>query len=171
MDQYSQPDPFHGHLPANVVSPAHRLRNPPNKPTFRSVSAIKKQMKYPKNPADWGMQANVSDTSEIPLLGVADLSPMKFEDPKFFPQSDPREETGLENLFSNIFSIAEEPAEVRAAQQLRAQSPRRPARTSFISKWFFSLVVVIFVAVGYKFHPLRNTLATPWIRNFLALDD
>ena len=48
--------PFHGRLPASVVSPAHRLRNPPNKPTFRAAGPPpspeqhlkKKKFEWPK---------------------------------------------------------------------------------------------------------------------------
>lgn len=170
MTQQAQPAPFHGHLPANIVSPAHRLRNPPNQPTFRSATAAQKQNFF-EVPNKRSMLDSSSDTSEAGPPSAADLSPMKFADPRFFPDSGNREETGLESLFTNIFSIAEEPAEVRAVQQLLAHNPTpaRPASVGFISQWFLPLVLILLVAVGYKLHPIQRVLESTWVREFLAL--
>lgn len=169
--QQPQSGPFHGHLPANVVSPAHRLRNPPNQPKFRSASMIKDQMRF--KPLPKSMQDNASETSGIVSLSAADLSPMKIAEPRFFPDSDRREETGLENLFSNVFSIAEDPAEVRAAQQLRAHSPTpaRSSRTSIIYQWCLPLILVLALAAALKYQPWQKALETTWMQGFLALND
>lgn len=170
--QQTAAGPFHGRLPTNVVSPAHRLRNPPNQPKFRSVSMIKEQMRFKPLPKPTTLN-NTSETSDLGPLSVADLSPMKLVEPRFFPDSDHREETGLENLFSNIFSIAEEPAEVRVAQQLRAQSldSAHSARASFVSQWLFPLLLVLVVVAAYRFQPWQKALETNWMRDFLALND
>ena len=171
--QIVQPNPFHGHLPPDIVSPAHRLRNPPNQPTFRSASArasVLKNQPVRTNPRNRSIRDDASEISEAPSLGMDDLSPMKFADPRFFPESDRREETGLENLFSNTFSIAEEPVEIRTAQRDKAQKHSRPYRYSMILVWILPLFLVMCLAAGYKLQPWQNAMKKPWLRKFLAFE-
>jgi len=117
-------NPFRGHLPADVVSQEHRLRNPPNKPTFRKASENTKQnfFKTPKrNVRDFD---NASDAGTEYEPSLADnLSPgPRFADAKLRLQSEHTPVTGLERLLANAFSLNDEPPEIRAAQEGHVQA-------------------------------------------------
>ena len=114
VQQTEQPQesPFHGRLPPNIVSQNHRLRNPPNQPTFRKASTKQKQAFF-NSPNQRGWRDDDSDAISVAGTTVTDFSPMKFTSPKFFPQSDHHAETGLEDILARSFTIAEEPAEIR----------------------------------------------------------
>ena len=119
--QQTQPSPFHGHLPADVVSQAHRLRNPPNQPTFRKASVKQKQSFFQTPDKRARRYAEMlSDTTSFAKTTLSEFSPKKFANPRFFPNSD-HADTGLEDILSKSFSIAEEPAEIREIQQQRLQ--------------------------------------------------
>ena len=112
----AQPSPFYGKLPPNPTSQNHRLRNAPNQPTF-----LKHSTPQPQNPFNRTLSPSKQDDfsevgSEPSPSKQATFSP-QFAPPKFFPPSDHRDDTGLESIFSNTFTIGDEPAEVRAAQQ------------------------------------------------------
>jgi len=75
--------------------------------------------------------------TEPPTTPVTVDSPRRFElaTPKFFPRSHFTTDTGLESLFTGVFSLADDPPEVRAAQKAleeqaastRTQTIRRAA--------------------------------------------
>ena len=113
--EQGQESPFHGRLPPNIVSQNHRLRNPPNQPTFRKASTKQKQAFF-NTPNKRAGRDDDSDAVSVAESTVADLSPIKFTSPRFFPQSDHHTETGLEDIIARSFTIAEEPAEIRENQ-------------------------------------------------------
>ncbi|KAL9124263.1 MAG: hypothetical protein Q9217_006392 [Psora testacea] len=129
--QQEESSPFHGALPASIVSPAHRLRNPPNQPIFRAVSAANKQsffckptpaFKTAKSDSLGPSVASRHMDDESPTHTIfPDPPPAKFEKPRFFPQSDYQTDTGLEGLLAKAFTLDEAPAEVHAAQQHQHQ--------------------------------------------------
>ena len=173
-----EPSPFHGTLPASIVSPAHRLRNPPNQPTFRAASAAKKQTLFPKQSAasksikapstghpldltSLGMSLAPSTTSVhqegegSPSKTVfSDHSPVKFARPRFFPQKDYETDTGLEGLLANSFTLDEAPAEVHAARQQTQLARQREqqalsAKRSVKVRAGFMLIVMLVVGIWW----------------------
>ena len=81
---------------------------------------------------------DLSGNEENDLAAPSSFStPGRFDmaQPRFFPQSDHRADTGLESLFTAAFSLKDEPPEVRAARELQNNMlslQRRPntARTA-----------------------------------------
>lgn len=119
----AQPSPFYGRLPPAPLSQAHKLRNPPNQPAFRQATAVQKQSFF-NNRRRWHIDRdNMSEASTecfdspIKTAVQSEAASPRFAEPRFFPQSDYERDTGLESMFSNIFSIAEEPHEVRVARE------------------------------------------------------
>ncbi len=126
--QQPQQNPFRGHLPADVVSQEHRLRNPPNKPTFRKASETSKQnffMTPKRNVLDLDNASDVGTDYEPSLAD--NLSPVgpRFAEPKLHLQSNQTPVTGLERLLASAFSLSDEPPEVSAAQQKQAEARGR----------------------------------------------
>ena len=158
--QETQPSPFHGRLPPNIVSQNHRLRNPPNQPTFRKASTKQKQAFF-GTPSKQIMRDTDSDVTSIAETITSDWSPTKFAAPKFFPESDRHAETGLEDILARSFTIAEEPAEVRANQKRRQVAEhRRTLVAKGAINWSRMMICclllglcVLWVYVG---HPLTN---------------
>lgn len=163
--QQTQPSPFHGHLPPNVISPAHRLRNPPNQPTFRKASAKQKQSFF-ANPNNRTLRDSESVESRA-KSAITEFSPTKFAHPKFFPKSD-NSDTGLEDILAQSFSIAEEPAEVRETreQHLLAQEQRLCAGSPNINRTRACFVLLLSAAFLIWFGMTRTSLAEhdsrPW---------
>ena len=135
--QPTQPTPFRGHLPANVVSMEHRLRNPPNKPTFRKASESTKQSFFqtPKtishrgfdNMSDTATEYEPSNTEDTPVAAT-------FADPKFRFQSAESGDTGLERLLANSFSLDDEPQEVRVLKRQK-ESGTRSSNNDSLTLW------------------------------------
>jgi hypothetical protein len=118
---HAAPSPFYGRLPPAPIAPAQRLRNPPNRPTFRKASATQKQSFLD------GFAGSTSATvqrtsSSLARISREDIKPDFPEEPlssrrmEMAPQrfAPPLEETGLESLFNGVFSLSEDPVEVRA---------------------------------------------------------
>lgn len=134
-----QPSPFYGKLPANPTSQNYRLRNAPNQPQPLPMSTPQPQnffdrMFSPKN------QDEYSDVGSEPSASKQATFSPQFAPPKFFPPPDHREDTGLESIFSNTFTLADEPAEVRVTRlveqkslhQDNSSSPSQRALTIFL---------------------------------------
>lgn len=116
-----QPSPFYGQLPPNPTSQNYRLRNAPNqarapKPSTPRPQKFFNRMFSPTNQEDF------SDVGSEPSPSKQATFSPQFAPPKFFPPLDHRDDTGLESIFSNTFTIADEPAEVRAARQQERKS-------------------------------------------------
>lgn len=131
----AQPSPFYGRLPPAPLSQAHKLRNPPNQPTFRQATAAQKQSFFNNRRRSHLDRDNISEASteyfDSPVKTVlqSEAASPRFAEPRFFPQSDYERDTGLESIFSNVFSIEEEPHELRVAreQQLGEEQEQRSA--------------------------------------------
>ncbi|KAL9108541.1 MAG: hypothetical protein Q9187_008284, partial [Circinaria calcarea] len=119
-----QPSPFHGCLPSAPISQAHQLRNPQNQPTFHKVSS-NQQQNFFNRMTNRSPKKNDDDQSgnedNDPAAPSNFSTPGRFDmaQPRFFPQSDHRADTGLESLFTAAFSLKDEPPEVRAARELQ----------------------------------------------------
>ena len=150
----TEPSPFHGCLPPAPISQAHRLRNPPNQPGFHRTPPKEQQNFFNRitgrlsNPE--GQRHPPEPPSKYP-----EMAP-----PKLFIESDHRTETGLETLFSGVFSLGEEPREVRAArEQQAAQNPgRHPQEATLQASWprVVSIIFLLLASVAWKFaaiHP------------------
>ncbi|KAL8688760.1 MAG: hypothetical protein Q9218_005406 [Villophora microphyllina] len=107
---FNDPSPFHGVLPPAPVSWAHRLRNPPNQPTFRKASEKKKETLFPGRKNQRVVSDAASDvTNQLSPVskkdGMSEMgSPVKFANPRFFAPRD-MSETGLESLFGDTFTL------------------------------------------------------------------
>lgn len=167
-----QESPFHGRLPPNIVSQNHRLRNPPNQPTFRKASTKQKQAFF-NTPNKRGGRDEDSDAVSVAETTITDFSPMKFTSPTFFPQSDHHAETGLEDILARSFTIAEEPAEIRENHKRggTVEDQRRLAANSSVN-WTRMLICCIFLGLcvlwahtGYKSPDHQSWLRTAqgWI--------
>ncbi|KAL9100401.1 MAG: hypothetical protein Q9163_004223 [Psora crenata] len=162
--------PFHGTLPASVVSPAHRLRNPPNQPTFRAASAAKKQSLFSHlNPTSQATKprstghdldltsmslslgpstASAHEDEPLTQTEFSNFSPVKFNKPRFFPQTDYQTDTGLEGLLDKAFTLNEAPAEVQTAQReshslVQEDQHQTLLRRRIIWRAFFMLLAML----------------------------
>ena len=173
QSQQSQPSPFQGRLPQNIVSPAHRLRNPPNQPHILAASAQKKASLFPstsqrdktlRNTRSTGhaldmhsMSAALIDSptstttfndNEDGLSVFSDLSPSKIQHPRFFPGII-HEETGLEGIMEKAFRIDEIPQEVKDVHGRDVAVARVVEREEMIKKKMLTraFIGVVMVAV------------------------
>ena len=174
VQQIEQPQesPLHGRLPPNIVSQNHRLRNPPNQPTFRKASTKQKQAFF-NTPNKRGWRDDDSDAISVTGTTVTDFSPMKFTSPKFFPQSDHHAETGLEDILARSFTIAEEPAEIRENHRRgRTVEDKRRLAVNGSINWTRVLICcivlgfcVLWAHIGYKSPDYQSLLRTArgWI--------
>ena len=170
--EQSQESPFRGRLPPNIVSQNHKLRNPPNQPTFRKASTKQKQAFF-NTPNKRAGRDDDSDAVSVAESTVADLSPMKFTSPRFFPQSDHHTETGLEDIIARSFTIAEEPAEIRENQKTgRTVDDQRRLAANGSVNWTRMLICcillgfcVLWAHIGYKSpdHQLWLRTTQGWI--------
>ena len=118
FDATPQPTSYRASVSTNAPSQSHILRNSHTQPLLRTdfVTPNRESLKTPKK---YALRDSLDEspfaTPYAPshLSGSPDLSPIKFAQPRFFPQTD-REDLGLESLMANNFSLAEEPHEVRA---------------------------------------------------------
>ena len=164
--QPTQQTPFRGHLPADVVSMEHRLRNPPNRPTFRKASESTKQnfFKTPKTASHRDYE-NMSDTATEYDPSIADdntPAAVRFADPKLRLQSAQPADTGLERLLANAFRIDDGPEGVRPLkqQQIQAGLEARRSVKSVFTKWY-RLPVLILLVMSFFFwmNALKPSLA------------
>lgn len=131
-----QPSPFYGHLPPAPVSQAHKLRNPPSQPTFRRTSTPQKQSFFPRSSA-YLDQEDVSDLASEAGSVITNKSRYdspQFNPPRFFPNADYQRDTGLESIFSNTFSLAEEPHEIRTERFQQSTQLQQNRETKLFSK-------------------------------------
>ena len=130
-----QPSPFYGHLPPAPVSQAHKLRNPPSQPTFRQASTPQKQSFFQRSSA-YLDQDDVSDLASEAGSVVTNKSRYdspQFNPPRFFPNADYSRDTGLESIFSNTFSLAEEPHEIRMTERFQQSNQLQQNRKTKLS--------------------------------------
>ncbi|MCJ1434918.1 hypothetical protein MMC27_004288 [Xylographa pallens] len=122
--------PFHGRLPLPPMSKARHLRNPPNQPTFRKTPAVQQQRFFGDIMSSVSSENYDSDETETESHDHLDAkrSPptanrINMDNPSFFLQSDLEADTGLESLINGVFSLADDPPEIRAERerQIREQ--------------------------------------------------
>ncbi|MCJ1249952.1 hypothetical protein MMC30_007178 [Trapelia coarctata] len=124
--------PFIKKLPPAPISQAHRLRNPPNQPTFRKATdnqqrnfadGLRRRGSRTAYAETESTERDYDEETESPTTPVTLDSPRRLEmaTPKFFPRSDFSTDTGLESLFTGVFSLADDPPEVRAAQKVQEE--------------------------------------------------
>lgn len=124
------PNPFYGNLPPRPISQAHALRNPILQAPGPLERASAQQQNF------FRRQPNTTQTPKQSVRGRTGLSAMQLDDatfspttdggvseefsprkvdfrqPRFFPRKDHENDTGLENLFSSVFSLKDQPAAV-----------------------------------------------------------
>ena len=119
-----QPSPFYGRLPPAPRSMEHKLRNPPT----HQIQIPSSQENFFGASRD--SVSPVSTKAGDPL--DSPVSPRQFDmaAPRFFAPSKNDEVTGLESLFAGIFSLKDEPAELRAAQAKQDEEKHSGGRVS-----------------------------------------
>jgi len=93
-----QPSPFYGTLPS---LPTNRLLHP------KSQSLPQPRQAIGVPPGFFDRAANNVPRTQASLIQSPGLA-----QPTFFPQSDREAETGLEGMFSSVFSLSKDPVEV-----------------------------------------------------------
>lgn len=130
-----EPSPFYGRLPQTPKSQAHKLRNP-SQPTFQKASSARKQnfFKSPRRQLNQDEVSELGSDTESVSTGInqSEVASPQFAPPKFFPRADFLQDTGLESIFSQTFSIAEEPYESSMARERQEQSNRSPHPNSMV---------------------------------------
>ena len=142
-----EPSPFYGKLPPAPVSQEHRLRNPPNKPSFQKTSS-ERQDKF--------FQSMVQPRSDT-VNGKLD-SPTKFRlhEPKLVIKQD-NEETGLENWFSNVFSLDSRVIPLHD----QATSSHRDTANIELPRGLHSLVPIVILLTAIAFWTAAP-MFSPW---------
>ncbi|KAK8166116.1 Ima1 N-terminal domain-containing protein [Phyllosticta citribraziliensis] len=140
-------NPFRGTLPPAPLAPAHKLRNPPNQPIFQQASAAKQRDFFAKIMNRGGKSTDTPGTpafryeteGEEPASRELELAPARLQ-----LREDPVD-TGLESLFTSVFSIRDEPKEVQEAEARREQiEAERRRREEEEGK---GLLLALFIAV------------------------
>ena len=155
-----QPSPFYGKLPPNPTSQNHRLRNALNQPPLLGSSTPR-----PKNffnrmvPLE--NHDEISDVGSEPSSSKQATSSPQFAPPKFFPPSDHRDNTGLESIFSNTFTLGEEPAEVRAARQQQEAEAVQHSTTSTALQRVLTISLMLATLAWYRGCTLSVRLLLP----------
>lgn len=183
--QQTQQTPFRGHLPADVVSMEHRLRNPPNKPTFRKASVSTKQnfFKTPKrdNHRDYDYASDTATEYEPSLAETVTPAATRFADPRLRLQPGQHEDTGLERLLANAFSLDDEPQEVREIKHREVQDvPGDCQSNEYTFTQWHRLPVLILLVASYFFwtmtlkpsltiYEVQFRLVTPFVAGLASI--
>lgn len=109
--------PFRGHLPA---LPTNRGLQPQ---TRKAAAAPTNFFSASGNRDAFNSRTERPETQQV-------VEGPTMAEPKFFPQSDFQTDTGLETLFTKVFSMEEDPLEVRQAQNLAPQPTAPSSSTS-----------------------------------------
>ncbi|KAI9733252.1 MAG: hypothetical protein M1834_003336 [Cirrosporium novae-zelandiae] len=121
------PSPFHGRLPPAPIAPAHKLRNPPNQPTFQPTHPQTQQNFFQSVTNRPKFDANGTRNNKV--RHDYQEAPQKL----FLPTLDGGT-TGLESLLENTFTLADEPVEIRSMKQQRQrQRQQQGAQLNFNS--------------------------------------
>ena len=138
------PSPFYGHLPEAPIGPAHRLRNPPNKPSFRKTPAAQQETFF----RNVTRRHSIAD-SDIDSVEARPLTPWALQEPKFFagPQ-----DTGLEQAFGGIFSLKDDPQGLGLSAQLSQSATAQPTgqRPWARSKRVLSIMSLILACLAWS---------------------
>lgn len=113
--QPAQPfrSPFYGTLPQAPISPAHALRNPPHHPVFTKTPLDKQTDFFARMMSSGNLGGNTlggDAAANMPARGEMEIHPGKLH------LNEKPVETGLEAMFDSVFSMQDEPPEVRATQ-------------------------------------------------------
>lgn len=152
--QQPQQNPFRGHLPADIVSQEHRLRNPPIKPVFRKASEVPKQNFFttPRRNSRYTDDASEAGTLLEPSSSnYPSPAGPRFADPKLHIQSDQTPVTGLERLLASTFSLSDEPPQIRTAGRQEAQAYQEGRRliSEDIERWHRLPVLFLLTASNF----------------------
>ena len=119
-----EPSPFYGQLPSAPMSKARYLRNPPNQPASPKTSSVQQQRFLCTTMSSGSVENYDSDEAETEDYADMDAkrsTPManriNIDKPSFFAQSDLEADTGLESLINGLFSLADDPPEIRAERE------------------------------------------------------
>jgi hypothetical protein len=127
--RHQEQSPFRGHLPPAPVGPAHKLRNPPNKPSFQKVSDSRQRAFFDSMTKNNGLHRNQSPEASH----TSQRQDIQIAPPQFFASS--QEETGLESLFTGLISLSDEPSEIRQSNQGTPMSPMPKGPTGLKVCW------------------------------------
>ena len=126
-----EPSPFHGRLPLPPMSKARYLRNPPKKATFRKTPAAQQQRFFGDIMSSVSATSYDRDEAENESQDDLDVkrptpvgNRLNMDRPEFFAQTDLEADTGLESLIKGVFSLADDPPEIRAERERQIHEQR-----------------------------------------------
>jgi hypothetical protein len=146
--------PFKHTLPPAPEHPAHKARKPPTQPTFHRApeekrNEFKENIRNQGKPSvldSWGLPAEPTAAHEMDM-GVPKLKLTQ-------------QETGLESLFNNVFSLQDDPREVQMDTTGTAGQPSGKARWVGATVW--SLFIAVPLSVGAAWLLSQRTLDHHW---------
>jgi hypothetical protein len=131
-----QPSPFRGSLPPAPTHPYHQAAKPPPKATFFRAPE-EKRVQFQKNISGQGYGVFDGDKSgghememAVPRLNLA------------------QEDTGLEKLFSSVFSLSDEPQVIRES---RSGETIPVGNKAWLGAAFWTIVIAAVCSVGVSF--------------------
>ncbi|KAI9767518.1 MAG: hypothetical protein M1839_004478 [Geoglossum umbratile] len=142
------PSPFYGRLPAQPISPAARLRNPPNRPHLRKIPDDKKEALVNN------MRGYSSSDNEDGSDRKGKKHSIAMANPRFFPNDEYSRDTGLESLFDTVFTLGDPPEVAKAMKNQQARTARQKGPITSIKpaklwkEWLVPAFLAIPVIVG-----------------------
>jgi hypothetical protein len=130
-----QPSPFRGSLPAAPVHPYHQAAKPAPKATFFRAPE-EKRVQFRKNISGQGNGAFEAERSGGQEMDMAA--------PKL---NLSQQDTGLEGLFSSVFSLSDEPQEVRESRR----ETTHVGNKGWLGAAFWTVVIAAICSVGVSF--------------------
>lgn len=177
----NEPSPFRGTLPPAPIGPAHKLRNPPNQPTFKKTPLAKQKDFFSRmmgstaavttantNQNYLDETASTADSEYLANMSPQQLQQhrieMEFAEPKLRLQPQHPVDTGLEAMFDSVFSIRDEPEEVQ-----RQRAEEREQGKGWVDELWDAptppwVGALLGGAVGLPFVVLALGWAWGWIR-------
>jgi hypothetical protein len=145
-DTPQTPSPFYGRLPPPPISPAARLRNPPNRPHLRKIPDDKKEALVNNMRG-----SSLSDNEDNGSNAKGKKHSIAMANPRFFPNDDYTRDTGLESLFDTVFTLGDPPEvkgqqQAEAARRLEPKISIRPAR--LWKEWLIPALLAVPVIIA-----------------------
>lgn len=132
------PSPFYGVLPPAPKAPAHKISNPFPQPVFKKASLTSQKDFFSKMMVSQGEPKSEGISFGSKANGRPKRE-MQLGEAKFQLKEEPRD-TGLEAMFDSVFSIKDDPAEVRATEM---QAKRQGEVEEESRLWAFGQMILV----------------------------
>lgn len=164
-----QPSPFYGKLKPAPITPAQRLRNPPNQATFQKPFPKAQENFFngmtkwssrskPDDLRDEDIESEFGDEDSVSVMDPVTPRRYNFAESKLHNLVPPGSVyTGLESLFTGMFSLSDEPPEIRAARQLHEDESKKSRDESLFGVGGLTWRRVVNVVVLFLASVARST--------------